>query len=216
MWQPEPRGGGGIFGFSICPAQHGSISGGWDLVQSSGHLLPYIINSLKIWSHGMVDCCAIIRVFKVFKIFQFKNIPKSENHWSQLFLKTLVNFWFLWKNQWKTNGFIAGYLIFSKSFDNHGYIRIFVFTKKSRLWILRIALMITVGVCSSVVVQILVFFNTRWVSSCKFLKFDLHVGYQIIFFQIFWTNMVSIFWNGKHTKVSILVFSNKLITTRYA
>jgi len=41
-------GGGGIFGFSICPAQHGSISGGWDLVQSSGHLLPYIINSLKI------------------------------------------------------------------------------------------------------------------------------------------------------------------------
>jgi hypothetical protein len=75
-------------------------------------------------------------------------------------------------------------LIFSKSFDNHGYIRIFVFTKKSRLWILRIALMITVGVCSSVV-RILVFFNTRWGGSCKILKFDLHAWYQFYFFSRF-------------------------------
>ncbi len=110
------KGGGGIFGFSICPAQHGSISGGWDLVQSSGHLLPYIINSLKIWSHGMVDCCAIIRVFKVFKIFQFKNIPKSENHWSQLFKKNLSELLVFMEEPMKNQWFYCRLFDFLKKF----------------------------------------------------------------------------------------------------
>jgi hypothetical protein len=34
-------------------------------------------------------------------------------------------------------------------------------------------------------VRILVCFNTRWGGSCKFLKFDLHAGYQYIFFPDF-------------------------------
>jgi len=45
--------------------------------------------------------------------------------------------------------------------------------------------MITMGVCSSLVVRILVFSNTRWGGSCKILKFDLHAGYQILFFPDF-------------------------------
>jgi hypothetical protein len=50
------------------------------------------------------------------------------------------------------------------------------------------------------------FFNTKWGGSCKILKFDLHAKYMYFFPQIFWTNLVSIFWNGQHTKISILLF----------
>jgi hypothetical protein len=65
-------------------------------------------------------------------------------------------------------------------------------------------------------VRKLVSFNTRWGGSCKFLKFDLHAGYQYFFFPIFWTNVVSMFWNGQHTRISIFYFFYELITIGYA
>lgn len=132
----------------------------------------------------MVDCCAIIRVFKVFKIFQNKRTiaPNYLKNLSELlvFMEELI----IKKNQW----FYCRLFDFLKKFDNHGYLRIFVFFN-FQITVMNLKSCpndtrgggFVVAFCPDIGFSQ----YTRWGGSSKFLKFDLHAGYQYIFFPDF-------------------------------